>query len=216
MKNSLGQILVVLVLLATEGAVSQAAEQEVKKLRRAPDFTLLDWQGEKVALRDYRGRVILLQFFQTGCPTCQHEAPLLEDIYQRYKDRGVVLIGISHDAGGAAEVKKFAERFGISFPLVLGDLEVAVRYVGITPQRTSFDIPHFFLINREGYIVGEFAPGRTPKFFLDEKQALEQALDRLLAAPTSNSGAEGGPRWRHCHSGCPLPRLQHFAWRIKL
>jgi len=189
MKRRAGAILMAAALLLGAGG-GQAAEQAPQKLRRAPDFTLRDWQGKPVSLRDYKGQVVLLQFFQTGCPTCRHEAPLLEQVYRDHQEDGVVFIGISHDQNAPQVLKTFAAEFNLTYPLLLGDLEVAVRYVGITPQQSSFKIPHFFLIDREGYIVREFAPDRDPEFFQDEKKSLEQALKQVLAGSNSDRPRE--------------------------
>lgn len=192
MTRSYGKLLIAVALLTLVGT-SVLAQASREKPRRAPAFSLGDWRGTRVSLDELRGRTVVLQFFQVGCPVCRHEAPLLEEIYQEYKDRGVVVIGISHDRGGADDLQKFAEQFGVSFPLLIGDLEVAVRYIGVTPQRSSFSTPHFFLINGEGYIVREFVVGRDPSFFADEKQALKQALDELLASspPEASRAAPG-------------------------
>lgn len=187
-----GKLLTWAALLTLVGT-SALAQASRERPRRAPAFSLVDWRGTRVALDDFRGQPVVLQFFQVGCPVCQHEAPLLEETYQEYKDWGVKVIGISHDLGGAEDIQKFAEQFGVTFPLLIGDLEVAVRYLGITPQRSSFDTPHFFLINGEGYIVREFVAGRDLSFFADEKKALKQVLDELLASsPPEASRADPG------------------------
>ncbi len=179
MKHQFRSVLVTLALVALASS-GLAGENSSKKLRRAPDFVLSDWQGKKVALKDLRGQVVLLEFFRTTCPACRDEAPMLERLYRDYKDKGVTFIGISHDEAGAELVEKFAKQFNVTYPLLIGDLEVAVRYVGITPQNSSFDIPQFFLINREGYIVQHVVAGRDVEFFHDERGGLERAIQELL------------------------------------
>ena len=161
-----------------------SAEHKPAGLRRAPDFTLPDYLGKTVSLKEFRGRIVLLQFFQTACPACQHEAPLLEEMYREYKDRGVAVMAVSHDPGGPEAVKEFAKKFNITFPLLMGDLEIAVRYIGITPQQPSFDIPRFFLIDREGYIVRDIDATHDEGFLRDEKGTLEKAIEDLLGHPT--------------------------------
>ncbi|MBZ5565189.1 MAG: TlpA family protein disulfide reductase [Acidobacteriia bacterium] len=173
---------IVLLAIAGIGAFGQGTPA---KPYRAPDFTLADWQGNKVSLTEFRGRAVLLQFFQTGCPVCQREAPLLEQVYREYKDQGLVVIGVSHDAGGPVALKQFAKRFDLTYFLLLGDLEIAVRYLGITPQVSSFDVPHFFLINKDGNIVKEIAPDKDKTFAQDEKGRLEQAVLEVLHSPSA-------------------------------
>lgn len=171
-----------LALLAMAGS-GLAGGGSPTKLRRAPDFVLYDWQGNKVSLEDFRGRVVLLQFFQTGCPACQHEAPLLEELYRKFKDKGVVVMGVSHETGGPEAVKQFAKQFDLTYFLLLGNLEIAVRYLGITPQQSSFDTPRFFLIDRDGYIARDIDPAHDTDFLRNEKGVLEQAINEVLGSP---------------------------------
>ncbi len=169
------------------GSTAATAQSTPFKSYRAPDFTLPDWQGNKVSLAEFRGRVVLLQFMQTGCPVCQREAPLLEEIYRKYKDQGLVVIAVSHDVGGVEALTQFARRFDLTYFLLLGDLEIAVRYLGITPQVSSFDVPHYFLINRDGNVVKEIDPGQDKTFVQDEKGRLEQAvLEALHSQPSAS------------------------------
>ncbi len=179
------RFLFLLLLIVPLAMVADAAERPSKP-RRAPQFVLPTPEGKKIALHDFQGRVVLMQFFETTCPTCQQEAPMLEELYKTYRDQGFVLLGVSHDRGGAEALKEFAKQFDISFPLVLGDLEVAVRYLGVTPQRPGFDIPHFFLISRDGYIVREFPP--QTGFLGNEKEILQEAIKQELANSSSPVG----------------------------
>jgi len=177
---------VFLFLLIVPFALVASAQEGSSKPRRAPQFVLPTPEGEKVALRDFQGRVVLLQFFETTCPTCQQEAPMLEELYKTYKDQDFVLLGVSHESGGAEALGKFAKEFAVTFPLVLGDLEVAVRYLGVTPQRSGFDIPHFFLISRDGYILQEFPP--ESGFLGNEKEIFQKAIKEALAGSPSAVG----------------------------
>lgn len=172
-----------LVMVSVSTVCLAGGQTGTPKLRRAFDFTLPDPHGKQTRLSDYRGQVILLEFFRTGCSICQQEAPALEQLYRDHRNKGLVIIGITHEQGAAEAIPKYAEQFGITHPLLLGDLEVAVRYLGLTPQRSSFHTPHFFLIDREGYLVREWAPERDPKFFQDVKKALELAFEEAMALP---------------------------------
>jgi peroxiredoxin len=105
-------------------------------------------------------------------------------LYQDYKGKGVVIVGISHEQGGAEAVRDYAKKYAITFPLLLGDLEVAVRYLGITPEHPNFDIPRFFLINREGYVVRDLEIARDKDFLRDPRHPLEQVIQEALATET--------------------------------
>lgn len=65
----------------------------------------------------------------------------------------------------------------------LGDLEVAVRYIGITPQQSSFDVPRFFLIDREGYVFKDIDPAHDAEFRRDEKGVLTKVIEETLNNP---------------------------------
>jgi peroxiredoxin len=171
-----------LVLVVGSTAGAQAGDT---KPRRAPNFELADFTGRKFSLESFRGKVVMLEFFQSSCPTCQTEAPILEELYRDYRSNGVVLVGISHDKGGAEAVKEYAKEYNITFPLLMGDLEVAVRYIGITPDHSSFDIPRYFLINRQGYIVRDLDISRDAGFLRDPRHALAQAIQEVLDTDSS-------------------------------
>ena len=122
--------------------------REVRKVDRgsgepAPDFEIELIDGEIVTLSDYRGEVVLLNFWGTWCPPCRAEMPALQRAWEEYKDRGVVFLGAAiYDE--KADVEKFAEAFGITYPLgidLAGDLTVDFKV-------TQF--PTTFLIDREG------------------------------------------------------------------
>lgn len=182
--------LVALVVSAIPGRALDAVRQ-----RRAPDFELSDYTGKKVTLESFRGKIVLLEFFESICPTCQDLAPQLEKLYRDYRTKGVVVVGISSDHGGAGVVARFAKKYEITFPLLLGDLEVAVRYIGVTPANPRLVIPHFFVIDRQGYVVREIQAGRDKDFDSDEPGALKHAIEDALAtpAPAPSSAAQSQP-----------------------
>lgn len=123
-------------------------DRQVRKIDRgsgnpAPDFEIELIDGESVTLSDYKGKVVLLNFWGTWCPPCRAEMPALQRAWEEYKDRGVVFLGAAiYDE--KADVEKFAEAFGITYPLgvdLAGDLTVDYKV-------TQF--PTTFLIDREG------------------------------------------------------------------
>jgi len=166
-----------------------AAQSNPPKVRPAPDFTLTDSQGKQVSLAEFRGRVVVLQFFQTTCPVCQKHAPMLEKLYRTYKDRGVAVMGVSHNVNSPEALQAFAKTYDITYSLLVGDLEIAVRYLGLSPQNPKFDVPHYFVIDREGRIVQEIDPTHaSPEFTRNPEGTLRQTIDEALAgAPAAHS-----------------------------
>lgn len=84
----------------------------------APDFTLTDLQGQSVSLSDYRGQVVLLNFWATWCGPCEAEMPTLEQRYQTLQGNGFVVLGVNADES-EPEVTAFVRRLNLSFPVVL-------------------------------------------------------------------------------------------------
>lgn len=113
--------------------------------RLAPDFTLVDLEGNQVTLSDFRGKTVFVNFWATWCPACRAEMPDIEAVYQEYKDKGVVVIGVDilepEDV-----VRQFVEQGGYNWAFVIDTTgEVAADY-NITA------IPASFFIDREGVI----------------------------------------------------------------
>ncbi len=144
----------------------------------APYFILPTWDGKVLKSTSLKGQVVLLDFFQTWCPDCQETFPKLQKLYEKHKDKGFAVVGISHDKDGAKAIEPFAKKFEITFPLLMGDTSIAISYIGISPQKPSFRIPYIFLIDRKGNIVGQYEEG-TNKEAIDIP-FLEEQVKKLL------------------------------------
>jgi thiol-disulfide isomerase/thioredoxin len=92
--------------------------------RRAPvvanlDFTLKDAAGHDVRLASFKGKPLIVNFWASWCVPCQIETPELVELSEKYKDRGLTILGISTD-DTPEEVREYAKKFGVTYPLVLG------------------------------------------------------------------------------------------------
>ena len=152
--------------------------------RKAPDFSLPDPSGKQIRLSDQRGNLVVLEFLQTGCPTCQRAGRTLQKLFSENQKRNLMIIGISHDAGGMQAIRKYVQQHGLTYPVVLGDLTVAVNYLGITPRRPQFHVPVFFFVGPDGQLLEERNSERTSdrNWFAEMEQNLEATVRRLLAA----------------------------------
>jgi cytochrome c biogenesis protein CcmG, thiol:disulfide interchange protein DsbE len=114
----------------------------------APGFNLERLNGRgKLSLSSLRGKVVVLNFWASWCGPCKKEAPLLQDAFERYRDRGVAFVGVdTNDYSGSA--KKFLKRYDVTYPNVR-DLSgrVLVKYGGLPLPRT-------FVLDRSGYVNG--------------------------------------------------------------
>ncbi len=115
--------------------------------RIAPQFSVRALDGKTVRLSDYRGRPVILDFWATWCGPCKASMPHLTTMQERYRDRGLVVIGLSVDDGDGQKVRRFADRLGIGFRLAMADDKVLDLY---GPIRA---IPTTFFINRKGEVV---------------------------------------------------------------
>ncbi|NPA41658.1 MAG: TlpA family protein disulfide reductase [Aquificae bacterium] len=141
----LGILLVALLLYMALFTNSQQAPPGLGKGKPAPDFKLKTLDGKEVSLSDYRGKVVLINFWATWCPPCREEMPLFESVYRKYKDKGFEILAISTDAS-IDPVRKFVREFKLSFPILYDDKNVVNLY-------SVQGLPTSFLIDREGKIV---------------------------------------------------------------
>jgi peroxiredoxin len=116
------------------------------RTRAAADFTLTGVAGQTVRLGDARGQVVLLNFWATWCPACRAEMPSIQRLHARFKDKGLAVLAVSVDRGGAEAVAAFATDHAITFPIALDPgMAVADRY-GVRA------LPSTFLLDRDGRI----------------------------------------------------------------
>jgi peroxiredoxin len=134
---------------------------------RVPDFSLPDTSGRTVALRQFQGKVILLDFWATWCGPCKKEMPGYEDLYRRYRSRGLVVVGIALDSS-PAQVRRFAKKYGITYPLLINGMNVD-RY-------NVLGIPATILADRTGIV-------RKKVVGFEEGNVFEDVLKELLVPP---------------------------------
>ena len=148
-----------------------AASQDSKELMLAPDFELPSLDGQIVSLSRLQGKPVLINFWATSCPPCRYEMPYLEEVYQEWHDRGLVLLAINIGEN-PQEVWAFLQGQGYSFPVLL-DLNgrVASKY-----NIWAWGIPISFFIDKDGVIqdikIGSFL----------NKAEIEARLDKIISS----------------------------------
>lgn len=171
----------------------QAGNEQNSGRKPAPDFALSDANGQKVKLSDYRGKVVLLDFWATWCGPCQIEIPWFIEFQQQFKSKGLEVVGVSMDQDGWQAVKPYIAEKKINYRILLGDDTVSQLYGGLDA------LPTTFLIDRDGKFAFNAHIGLTSKNeFLSEIQSLlatKQTAARnghLLTAPAAlfNRAAE--------------------------
>jgi peroxiredoxin len=119
---------------------------------RAPSFELADDSGSGARLEDYRGKLVLLNFWATWCGPCVQEVPSLNQLQQQFAADGLVVLGISVDEDKEA-YEQFIDRFDVAFPTVRDPAMAVASLYG-----TSI-YPETYLINREGRVVHKYIGG---------------------------------------------------------
>lgn len=115
----------------------------------ARNFETVDMEGNSLYFNEFRGKVVLLNFWATWCGPCKKEMVPLEVLYQRFRERGFVVLGVSLDQGGVQVVKSFVEKRGLTFPVVIDTSGKAKSIYHVT------SLPTTFLIDQDGRIIGK-------------------------------------------------------------
>jgi cytochrome c biogenesis protein CcmG/thiol:disulfide interchange protein DsbE len=140
----IGAWILVISLLCIGTILSGCSDGGPEKGRTAaPDFTLRDISGREVSLSDFRGKVVLLDFWATWCPPCLMAIPHLNSLQEEYSADGFEILGINLDQTDARSLSRFTETMKISYAVLIGTPDVASKY-GVNP------IPTTFLIDRQG------------------------------------------------------------------
>ena len=134
---------------------------------RAPQYEVTTLDGAHLTPTVLRGKVVLVNFWATWCAPCRVEMPLLERMYRRHRDHGLVVVGLSVDRGSVESVRQFLRERGVTYPVAIVGDDVEAAFGGVRGYPTSL------LIDRTGVVrydvIGPLAPA-----------TLEPAVRRLL------------------------------------
>ena len=137
MKNfKFGKILVLALIAFMLGACSKGSAIEVGE--KAPDFSLKDLDGKTISFSDFKGKVIILDFFASWCPPCRQEIPDFIELQKSYGQKGFSVVGVSQT--DIDYTKNFADKMGINYPLLIGDEKTGALYGPIRFLPTTFVI----------------------------------------------------------------------------
>lgn len=160
------------VALASINLAAPLSAGELKVGTKAPAWKLNGLDGKAVQSSDFKGKVVVFNFWATWCGPCVREIPDFVEVQKEFKDKGVVFIGVSVDSPAAekkttAKVKAFVEKMKINYPIVWGDKKVDKDYGGIT------GIPQTYVIDKKGVI-------RASHLGMISKKDLLKSLKPLL------------------------------------
>ncbi|SNB47315.1 TlpA disulfide reductase family protein [Geobacter sp. DSM 9736] len=141
----------------------------LQKGQAAPPIKVVSTSGQQITLANYRGHVLLLDFFATWCTPCSQAIPHLTELNEKYGKQGFQILGMSVDEGDEKSVKSFISARKVNYPVAMASEELQTEY-GLR------SVPTLYLISKKG-IVAEKYMGYSD----DTKKAIEAAIKRLLA-----------------------------------
>lgn len=136
--------------------------------KAAPSFVLKDSSGKPVRLNNYRGKVVLLDFWATWCTGCKKEIPWFAEFQRKYAKEGLTVVGVSMDEEGWKAIKPFLAEHSIPYRILLGDESIAQNY-GIQ------GMPDTFLIDRQGRLAAAYTAG------IVDRDDIETNIKRVLS-----------------------------------
>jgi cytochrome c biogenesis protein CcmG/thiol:disulfide interchange protein DsbE len=139
-----GLLLIALVWVLSNRSAQPGLPPIAETRKPAPAFALPGLHGETVRLSDYRGKVVLVNFWGTWCQPCKEETPALAAVYRKLRDQGLVIIGVDlrnqerPGPDGDADVRNFTQGYGVTYPIALDVAGETARAFQIYPLPTSF------------------------------------------------------------------------------
>jgi peroxiredoxin len=160
-----------------DAAMSKLEAQD--RQREHADFTLTDLQGKAWTLQNLKGKVVLVNFWATWCPPCRKEMPDLDALYQKFKDRGLIVLAISDE--DAAKVRSYIQEHKVSYPILLDPGRK------VNEEFQVEGIPKSFVYDCNGKLAAQAIDMRTKQQFLEMLESAGLNLsDRKEATQTAS------------------------------
>jgi peroxiredoxin len=166
-----------LVLASAVLAIGCSRRTVAKNRKAAPEFSLKDANGRTVHLSDYKGKVVLLDFWATWCGPCKVEIPWFMEFENRFKDQGFAVLGVSMDEDGWGAISPYVRERKMNYRVLLGDDKVSTSYGGLDA------LPTTLLIDREGNIAS------VHEGVSMGKEEFKNAIVQLLGSPSVSAPA---------------------------
>ena len=169
-------------LLASCSRPSSLPTGEIKsegQRKPAPNFSLKDSDGGAVNLADYRGKVVLVNFWATWCGPCEAEIPWFIEFEKKYKDQGFAVLGVSMDDDGWKSVRPYVASHKINYRVMIGSEVVSQQFGEIESLPTSF------VLDREGRIASNHVG-------LIDKVDYQNEIVKLLQTPRNSAVRDPG------------------------
>ncbi len=141
-----------LLVLSVQSSGPKNPQPEVNQFKPqegylAPRFTLRNLDGDLEGLDDHSGKVMVVNFWATWCVPCVKEMPSFENLYRRFRSKGLTILAVSLDKGDSSKVQEFVDKHKLSFPVLLDTEGVAEKLY------PSFTIPFTYVIDKRGRVI---------------------------------------------------------------
>ena len=169
MRKALMQILPILLLFVSCSAADKDlnTEKAAAGLGKAPEFSIVDLEGQSLTTADLKGKVVLINFWATWCPPCRQEIPDFIEAYKTLKDRGLVIIGLAV-SDRESNVRRFVTDQGINYPVAMAPDSLVMAF------EPGQYIPATIVVDTEGNIqdkhVGVMDTAMIERIFNDLKK----------------------------------------------
>jgi peroxiredoxin len=158
---------------APVAATPAPASAKAAGLKTLPDFTLPDLDGKTHASKDWKGQVVLVDFWATWCAACRETIPALARLQDKYKSQGLHVVGVSLDKGPKAKVSKFAKKLKVNYQILLDADDTLSKVFGFE------GLPSIYVFDRQGNLLKGMA-GYTA---VQDKELEELVAAQFKAAP---------------------------------
>lgn len=162
------RVVAAVVLAVFTAVVPATVGADARKGLPAPSFRVVSTSGQQITQQNYRGRLLIVDFFATWCTPCRDSIPHLVKLYQKYGSRGVNVLGLSTD-DDAQSVREFIADKKINYPVAPAGEEIVSSF-GVR------SVPTIFVINKEGMVVEKFAG-----FNEQIAQRIDSIINKLLS-----------------------------------
>ena len=160
-----------IVLLVSFFHVGAGCKGEAESGPVAPNFSLSSIEGDRISLKDFRGSIVLIDFWATWCPPCRMSIPELVRLQREYEDEGLVILGVSLDDPAQATdpyLRAFKEKYKINYRILRANKQIILDYFGLEAPA----IPTMFLVDKSGKVVAKIV-GFQPT-------ALRNSIEKLI------------------------------------
>lgn len=165
-------------LVVALAAAALLAAGETPRPAGELSFTAID--GREVSLAGLKGKAVLVMYFSTDCPHCQHTAEVLGPIYSELRGKGFEIVGLAMNPGAKGNIRAFVSKHQVAFPVGFADRPAFSKFSGLSVME-RFYFPYLIFVNQNGVVLEE-RQGSDRRYFADLNGNLRQSIAALFGS----------------------------------